>query len=98
MLDNKSLNGLMPTQSIARKKRPMPEYIDSSANSSKRSRGDFDFVLHQRLCSDNPGVNCSLFEDAEEITFTTKELRGVKFPRHLDRLCELRKHEFKQTG
>ena len=88
----------VPTQSRGRKKRPMPEYIDSSANSSKRSRGDFETFLHRGLCSNNPGMSGSPFEDAEDITFTTKELRAVKYPSHLNMICEPSKHEFKQTG
>ena len=88
----------MPTRAVTKKKRSMPDDLDSVASHSKKSRIDFEVFLQEGLCRDNPGKRVLQPDGTEDITFTSKEMRAVKYPRNLDRLNGLRKYELKQAG
>ena len=88
----------MPTRGKTKNKRSMPDVIDSVANQSKKPKSDFEAFLQGGLYRDNPGKRVLQSDEAEDITFTAKEVRAIKYPRHLDRLNELRKYELKQAG
>ena len=80
-----------PTQARRKKKAILPEFIDRHMNSKDR-------VVHEGLCKDKPGMRVIELDETEDITFTFKELRAVKYPSHLARMIELRKYELKQAG
>ena len=79
----------MPT--LAKSRRAMP--FDRSVNPKPKKKARI-----QGLCRDNPGKREFQPDETEDIIFTSKEVRAVKYPRHFARLCELRKYVFKQAG
>ena len=88
----------VPTRDKASEKRPMPDDVDSMANSSKRSNRNLQAFLQEGVDSNNSKKRVLQIDEDKDITFTPKELRAVKYPKYLARLYELSKHEFNHAG